>query len=1020
MNVLLQGLAEAVKRYPWQNKLLLVPHLRDGHQLLEALAQAGTPWVNLRPTTPLGLAAEYAQEELLRQGCTLTSDQQLLSVLENVLNDLQGQGLLRYFGPLQEKGILARVVFNSIMELRLAGVEPGQIDPTQFVDGVKGDEVRKILIGYIQALKNRNLVDAAQVYRLAADRLARCSTGLNSQPVFIPQHLVLPALARRFVEEVLKNGGEVLPAEPVLCISPNQFMLPGPQIAPQSELSYIFQPQLAPHVNKAQVAIFQAYGRSNEAAQVLRLIKSLRLPLDQVLITAVHSSNYLSLIYAQAHQAGFPVTLGSGIPVQYTAPGRLFQGMLQWIESGWRETSLYRLFISGGLKMSHPTEAGRLLRQAGIGWGRERCLPAINRLLEENLNSQARAEAEGHQSRLARLVRESQSIGEIQQFLQAVMYAIPAGDENNLISYPIVCQGLASIIEGWAVTDSEISSQAISALQQMLAQEGVNHLVEVPAEEAWQRLEQCMAGLRVGAASPRPGHLHVASLGHAEWIRKPYVFVLGMDAGALDQPSLQDPVLLDEERQRISTHLDLSRDEQGQGIYRLARFLAAQRGHVTLSFPCFDVLDSRACLPSALLLQVYRLISGDFQADYSTFFKSLPPPATYYPDQQAQILNETEWWLHQIRCRNDAMVDEERVLKLYPLLDSGLTAHLERQRGDITAYDGLLTIDGWLLDPRENPKLVMSASALESAAKCPFGYFLKYILGVKPPEELELEEDLWLDAKNRGSLLHAIYCRYLQAVCSGTHGTDKTILAQYALEEIENVAAAIPPPSTIIYQLEKQDLLQGLEIFHAMLEEQEQQGKSRPAFFEVPFGLGAEETAQAGMGKAEAIKIPLPSGEAFLLRGKIDRIDTDGQGHYQVWDYKTGSTYSYPERGYVMQGKQIQHVVYSVAAEILLSQVKGQAVEVDQAGYIFPTPKGEGQVRMRSRSRRCQGLQALEKVFDLMGQAVFNPTHEARSCGFCDYRPICRGSTASEKVKAVYKDSGNHVLDVWRELQQYE
>ncbi|MGI6468379.1 MAG: hypothetical protein GXZ09_01675 [Syntrophomonadaceae bacterium] len=1017
MSALLGELAAAVKKYPWQEKLLLVPSLGDGHQLLEALAREGTAWVNLRPIKPLELAVDIARDRLRSQGLSLAGEEQLLSVLEQVLAVLQEQQQLSYFKPLQDKGILGRVMLNSLIDLRMAGVEPDRIDPLHCVDSNKGEEIRIILAAYIKTITQQGLADAARVYLMAADELAKSDSILKERVVLVPQQLEMPALARQFIERVLKRSGEVLAEEPVLGLSPKRILLSSRKVAPQSALSYLFALEDAP-VDRPEVEIFPAYGRSNEVAQILRFIKARNLPLDQVLITAVNSHYYAPLLYAQAHQAGLPATFSEGLPVLYIAPGRFFNGLLQWIQGGWRETSLYRLFISGGTRISRPVEAGRLLRKAGIGWGRERCLPAIEKMLHENGQARANAEATAEQAEIDRLDREKALLDEIYAFLKAVLAAIPAEDENNPFSYSQCCLRLASLLDDWALIDNELAAQGVTALKGFLLLEAQISAVQLSSKDAWKRLQQCLGRLWVGASTPQPGCLHMAGLEHAQWIRRPYVFVLGLDAGAIDQPSLQDSVLLDEERQKISPLLDLSRDEQGRQVYRLTRFLAAQRGKIVLSFPCFDVLEGRACLPSALLLQVYRLITGCFQADYSTLLKSLPPVATYYPDESGQVLTEAEWWLYQTRCQASARVDQAGLLGLYPLLESGLAARDEREKGGITAYDGRLSVDPSELDPRHNQTLVMSASALETMAKCPFSYFLRHVLGIRPPEEFSLEEDLWLDAKNLGSLLHSVYCRFLRDVYGRGQPPDKALLNRYALEEIELFAREIPPPSSIVYELEKQQILQGLEIFWNMLLEQD--GKVKPAYFEVPFGMGAEEVKQAGIGSTEALHIPLPSGHSFLLRGKIDRIDSDGQGHYQVWDYKTGSTYSYLERGYVRQGQQIQHVVYSLAAETMLGQDCGQEVIVDQAGYIFPTPRGEGQVRARSRERRDEGLQAVEKILELMGQGIFNATHDPWNCNFCDYRLLCRGSKASEKVRAVCKNTGNHDLDLWRELQQYE
>ena len=55
----------------------------------------------------------------------------------------------------------------------------------------------------------------------------------------------------------------------------------------------------------------------------------------------------------------------------------------------------------------------------------------------------------------------------------------------------------------------------------------------------------------------------------------------------------------------------------------------------------------------------------------------------------------------------------------------------------------------------------MSATRLELLAKCPFGYFLRHVLKVKPPEEVDFDRSRWLDPLQRGSLIHEILCAFM-------------------------------------------------------------------------------------------------------------------------------------------------------------------------------------------------------------------------------------------------------------------
>ena len=60
------------------------------------------------------------------------------------------------------------------------------------------------------------------------------------------------------------------------------------------------------------------------------------------------------------------------------------------------------------------------------------------------------------------------------------------------------------------------------------------------------------------------------------------------------------------------------------------------------------------------------------------------------------------------------------------------------------------------LDPRVNPDVVLSASRLEDLGTCPLRYLYRTVLRLRPPDDPEFDPDRWLNALERGSLLHAV------------------------------------------------------------------------------------------------------------------------------------------------------------------------------------------------------------------------------------------------------------------------
>ena len=68
---------------------------------------------------------------------------------------------------------------------------------------------------------------------------------------------------------------------------------------------------------------------------------------------------------------------------------------------------------------------------------------------------------------------------------------------------------------------------------------------------------------------------------------------------------------------------------------------------------------------------------------------------------------------------------------------------------------------GEVLDPCAPGERVLGHRA-RSAAACPFRFFLKRGLGLRPVDERERDKDVWLDPLTRGSELHDLYAALLR------------------------------------------------------------------------------------------------------------------------------------------------------------------------------------------------------------------------------------------------------------------
>ncbi|RQD74207.1 MAG: PD-(D/E)XK nuclease family protein [Candidatus Syntrophonatronum acetioxidans] len=1026
VNTFLASLAKACQDYRFKPKLLIVESYQQGHQLLTALAGEGVSWLNLVPVTPLDLAQEIWDRDPRAGDFQGIGPGQALFLVSEILDKMYSQSLLEYFSKLQGTDSLVDLLYGTLQELRMAGISSDQVKIESFVDEKKGRELKILLEEYEKTLEEEKLLDSAALYSRALDMLKKDKGSGRDNLYLLPEELDLDYLSFTFLDRLTREGRLVLPGEKVEGLSRTHdfYFKASPIPQGKSPFSWLFQLEGAPSFTGEKPEVFQAYGASCEVKEVFRRLKKDHIPVDQGVICYTRGEDYIPLLLALSSTLDIPLTFAGGLPVAFTRPGKLLLGLLYWIEDNYSLSTLYSLFAEGNLKVSTGTGLARLLRQAGIGWGRNRYLPSLEALKESFQERARRKEEEEGEGLKDYRDRKQEQVQELYQVLSFILDNIPHGKEDKT-PFQELCRGLSRILEEYAPSGDSWEVAAQETLREHLEEIALSIGGEIPLGRAVKRLRETLGNLSAGASSPEPGHLHVASLRQGEWAYRPYTFVVGLDDGHFPGSGLQDPVLLEVERAFLSPHLKGRASLPQENIYQLNRLLATRKGKMTLSFPSYDPVEGRASFPTPLLLQVYRLVNNNPRADYSTFIKSLDRPAAYFPREENFSFSPEEWWGSQV-LEEKRRGDLPRVRECYPGIDKGLLAEEYRQKEIFTIFDGKIQAATAPVDPRKNQR-PLSATALEQLAACPYSYFLRFVLKIEPPEEEVFDPGTWLDPLSRGLLMHQIYAEYLRKISSNKPSpsqvpeADGDLLVEIAREFTEKTREEIPPPSLLVYEEEKMEILQGLEVFLRSEELLRQEG-SIPLYLEVPFGLkgGPQDIKEAGLGREKPLEIKLPRGDKVALRGRIDRIDlVVPRETYRVLDFKTGGTYNYDEGKYLLEGRQIQHALYGLAAEVILQEKYPQA-RVEDAGYIFPTEKGEGQCFLHLQDRRQEALEALEKMIDLLSAGAFCPTDDQKRCNYCDYQAVCRYPSSVEGTKTKLSCQENLELQPWKELKEYE
>jgi len=1077
MNRLLSFLDDICRRHPGAEKVLVAPDLVSGRETSLALAAAGRGWVNLRVETTAGLALQVAGAVLARGKIRFLPGYLTELVLEEVLQEMEAARVLRYYRRPAGSAGLVRALANTVFELRMTSHGAQDVPRRGLAAPGKGSDLRAVLSAFERYLSANNCTDFPGLLQTA---LAVTEAGENgAAPVAapagraagksIPERIFLVPSFTHFYpleKELLVRlaGGRpvVLPGEPVFGLrvpegywtaaecAPDDPFRPAkgcgvrpdrpaaeerdvsgektaaggtPVVCDTERLAWLYRVDEAPPPRRdGSLQFFHACGVTAEVREVFRRIAAAGLTLDQVSVVYTAES-YVPLFYTLARRFGVGLTVAEGVPVSLTGPGRALRGLLDWVRSGFSARVFGDLLTAGEVRLRLPGDgpgvsgvsAARLLREAGIGRGRERY-----RLLAELARAyRRRAEsAVEDDGRRAWLLARADLAGELCRLFADLLALVPRPDGEGRVNFAALAEGLAALLSRLSVVKDEMDRAARECLLQFLGDGAGFTTLRLPVEQALQRVAEAAAGLRAGAGGSRPGCLHLVGYQRAVWTHRPGNFFVGLDADTFPGSGRQDPVLLDDERECFPRSLPRSAGRLRENLYAMVQALASRRGRVWLSFSAYDPAQNRSSAPSPLFLQACRLAAGDPALDYTDLLRRLGHPAAWCPRDGEPALDETEWWLR--RFLRGAGAAAQDLARCYPGLARGLEAKEARKENRLTVYDGRLAPPGGEFDGTEVLPAVFSCGRLETLAACPFRYFLQYVLQIAPPADRDYDDGRWLAPAERGELLHRIFYLFMRRVGERGERPDPGRHRELLMETAEELLACyrhrFPVPGEAVFARERREIRRACEVFLAA--EGQLPSHVRPAYFEVPFGLGEEAVALAGCGLPEPLALLLDNGTEIRVSGKIDRIDRAGRGIYHVWDYKTGGDGEYDEKDFLKQGRQLQHAIYALAAEKLLAVLHPQeSPRVQTAGYYFPTERGAGRRLARERDGRGSLMTALGHLYALLAGGIFLPTSEADRCRYCDYRQACGGEEAAARSRALFS-GGDPVLAPWQALQE--
>ena len=1018
------------------SKNLIMPSYLDGNTLKKSLSREGFFALNLNITTLFDLARDYCDDYISKNKLKILDNSLGQIFLLQILKKLSRKKLLDYFQPPAFSPGINRSIYLAIKELRIAGFSSRNFPHSAIVNSKKSEDLLKMMQEFEKILKEQNYVDEADIY-LQAIKYKKKNRP-KKECFIVPSNIELNYLEEVFFRKIILPEVKViyLPV-PRNLKKPTSFYFSEPdkeeESFPENPLDYLYDiGKLSSDIpGKFKIKLIQSHGEFNEVKTIIRKIKSQNIPLDEVSIFYTVQEPYSQYLHQLSRQYSFNITFGNGISIKNTSPAKLFFALIDWIRDNYSIAKLYFLLTGGNFEFKSqqsnpdiptPQRVASLLRNSPIGHKRNQYIKGLDlsiRQLKREIDQVSEDRQEGYRKKIKDLFW-------VREFITQIFHELSQENFDYTISPRQIAQGLINIITDYSKIDEDnhLDEEAIKKIKERLSIfiESDYSLPNMPVNEVLTLVADLIKNERVNCSEPRGGFLHTASYKKGIWLNRPYNFIVGMDSAKFPDSAHDGSILLDTERKNTG-HIHQDKGKDNESRYKMLQLLTSLKGKIILSYSRFDTQGNRELAPSSFMLQLYRLKTGDEQKDYSNFYSSFQGTYGFIPDKPQEILDSADWFLYSTK---NNLLDLTPFFKhLYPILSEGFCAAQQREKEELNRFNGKVEVDPKRVDPRLNRGLVVSSSRLELIAFCPYLYFLKYILKIKPSKEMIEDPGVWLDPSEKGIVLHQIFEIFYKKLkeispagtfISPSYQNHWCILEEMVLSQLKQKRKKLVPPNNLVYQHESNEILDSCRFF--LHSEEEKYKGEIPTYLELAFGTRDNQNEE--LGRIKVVELSLPNGKSISFQGKIDRIDKLDEDNYRIIDYKTGTPYEFSRSKYFQNGKQIQHALYALSLKkILVRAGISDFPKITEAGYYFPTLNGQGRQYFYGEERRNQVLEIIDILLDIVAQGDFAMTQKANDFMCKDFLDILEQNQVMEvSGKNANKYAEEPALDNLRRLQE--
>jgi hypothetical protein len=343
---------------------------------------------------------------------------------------------------------------------------------------------------------------------------------------------------------------------------------------------------------------------------------------------------------------------------------------------------------------------------------------------------------------------------------------------------------------------------------------------DVPFDVAVQELKKELENITVSDAE-KSDKVSVIHLKRPMTLDRKYNFFIGLSAVDFGVNNTESPVLSDDELRRLiddSAYIRFGKDaEKERRAYYNKTLDSISEGKVFFGYSYYDVLNMRENSESAWLIECRENYGVEVEnVEKINEIECLAEKLNMKDDDLLEIVNDEEYMeslkeLHEEQLEKAESEDENAEAKIEEAEDEEIEFEYEEDEEDEEyedyedyEYDDVEEYEEEDVEYEyENLPVFgpynFSATSAKTLINCPLGYKYEKVDYIPKEEFYDIKPGEWLNAADKGTLVHAVLEEYCNKVLKGNKNVagniDEVAFENIFAEKCEEVGKKYPPVS---------------------------------------------------------------------------------------------------------------------------------------------------------------------------------------------------------------------------------